>query len=53
MGQKTCSLIPKMLLRFSPGSMGKSSGSKLTPNKAFNLNKLDEKYNYEKSYQQQ
>ena len=24
-------------------------GSKLTPNKAFNLNKLDEKYNYEKS----
>lgn len=26
-----------------------SSGSKLNPSKAFNLNKLDEKYNYEKS----
>ena len=49
-GPRKHSLIPKMLLRFSPGSMRQeSSGSKLTPNKAFNLNKLDEKYNYEKS----
>ena len=49
-GSRKHSLIPKILLRFSPGSMRKeSSGSKLNPSKAFNLNKLDEKYNYEKS----
>ena len=49
-GSRKHSLIPKILLRYSPGNMRKeNSGSRLTHKKAFSLNKLDEKYNYEKS----
>ncbi len=47
-GLKKQSFVPKMLLRFSPGGMRKEdSGSRLTPSNAFNLNKLDNLYNYE------
>ncbi len=42
------SLTPKMLFRFSPGSMRKEdSGSRLTPNKAFNIKRLDNMNNFE------
>tara|TARA_B100000767_G_scaffold274913_2_gene309537 strand:- start:909 stop:3305 length:2397 start_codon:yes stop_codon:yes gene_type:complete len=41
-------LKPKMLLRFSPGSMRKEdSGTRLDPFKAFNMNKLDNINNFE------
>jgi len=39
---------PKFLLRYAPGSMRKeSSGSKLDPLKAFNMNKADDANNFE------
>ena len=41
-------LKPKMLLRFSPGSMRKEdSGTRLDPFKAFSMNKLDNINNFE------
>ena len=41
-------LTPKMLLRFSPGSMRKeNSGSRLNAINAFNLNRIDNPNNYE------
>tara|TARA_B100001063_G_scaffold189646_1_gene180396 strand:- start:6683 stop:9082 length:2400 start_codon:yes stop_codon:yes gene_type:complete len=41
-------LIPKMLLRFAPGNMRKEdSSSRLTTNTAFNLDKIENIYNYE------
>jgi LPS-assembly protein len=41
-------LVPKMLLRYSPGSMRKeTSGSILTPLKAFSLDRLDSLNNFE------
>ncbi len=41
-------LTPKMLLRFSPGSMRKeNSGSRLTAINAFDLNRIDNPNNYE------
>ncbi len=42
------SLTPKMLLRFSPGSMRQEeTGSRLDPLKAFSLNRLNNLNNYE------
>ena len=44
-------LTPKLLLRLSPGSMRKeNSGSRLEPNNAFSLNRLDNINNYETGY---
>ena len=41
-------LKPKLLFRYAPGSMRKETlGSKLTPLVAFNLDRLDEKNNFE------
>ena len=41
-------LTPKLLVRYAPGSMRKeTAGSRLTPAKAFNLNRLDNINNYE------
>ncbi|MDC0619356.1 hypothetical protein OAO89_03470 [Pelagibacteraceae bacterium] len=42
------SLKPKLLVRYSPGSMRKETdGSRLNPNSAFNLNRLNNINNYE------
>ena len=42
-------LTPKFLLRYAPGSMRKEeSGSKLTPDKAFSIDRSDQAYNLEK-----
>ncbi len=44
-------LTPKLLLRLSPGSMRKEySGSRLDPNSAFGLSRLDNINNYETGY---
>jgi LPS-assembly protein len=44
-------LNPKLLLRFSPGSMRKEeSGSRLDPIKAFSMNRLDNINNFETGY---
>ena len=44
-------LNPKLLLRFSPGSMRKEeSGSRLDPIKAFSMNRLDNLNNFETGY---
>ena len=41
-------LKPKLLLRYSPGSMRKDNdGSRLNPVSAFNLNRVDNIYNFE------
>ena len=41
-------LTPKFLLRFAPGSMRKENdGSKLDVNKAFNIDRVDNNYNFE------
>ena len=41
-------LTPKILLRLSPGSMRQlSSGSKLNPDSAFDLNRINNNNNYE------
>ena len=41
-------LTPKLLLRYAPGSMrNESSGSRLTPSSAFNLNRLNNINNFE------
>ena len=42
------SLKPKLLIRYAPGSMRKeTSGSRLNPTRAFNLNRLNNINNYE------
>ncbi len=47
-GNAKHSLTPKMLLRFSPGSMRQEeTGSRLDPLKAFSLNRLNNLNNYE------
>ena len=44
-------LKPKILLRYSPGSMRKeNSGSRLNPDNAFSLNRLENKNNYETGF---
>ncbi len=41
-------LTPKLLLRYAPGSMrNETSGSRLTPSAAFNLNRLSNIHNFE------
>lgn len=41
-------LTPKLLLKFSPGQMRKENeGTRLNPDNAFSLNRLDNLYNYE------